>query len=138
VEDLDRFLMEKSTAVSLFVDVYIHFSLCDFLAFKTLANSYLGLKDYKLFYEVDDIFQSGANLSSAEIRELMIANRNSPSRDKKLVITALQTDGDCRGVGKISSRLGNNATLNTHIFSFFFFLIKIKIINKILFYLFFN
>jgi hypothetical protein len=48
VEDLDQFLTDKSTAVSLFVDVYIYFSLCDFLTFKTLANSYLGLKDYKL------------------------------------------------------------------------------------------
>jgi hypothetical protein len=66
VEDLDRFLTEKSTAVSLFVDVHIHFSLCDFLAFKTLANSYLRLKDHKLFYQVEDIFQRGASLSSAE------------------------------------------------------------------------
>jgi hypothetical protein len=56
VENLDRFLTEKSTAVSLFVDVHIHFSLCDFLAFKTLANSYLGLKDHKFFYQVEDIF----------------------------------------------------------------------------------
>jgi hypothetical protein len=49
VEDLDQFLTEKSMAVSLFVDVHIHFSLHDFLAFKTLANNYLGLKDHKLF-----------------------------------------------------------------------------------------
>jgi hypothetical protein len=28
---VDRFLMEKSTAVSLFVDVHIHFALYDFL-----------------------------------------------------------------------------------------------------------
>jgi hypothetical protein len=49
VEDLDRFLTEKSTTVSLFVDVHIHFPLCDFLAFKMLANSYLGLKDHKFF-----------------------------------------------------------------------------------------
>jgi len=49
VEDLDRFLTEKSTAVSLFVDIHIHFSLCGFLAFKTFANSYLGLTDHKLF-----------------------------------------------------------------------------------------
>jgi hypothetical protein len=30
VKDLDRFLMEKSTVVSLFVNVHIHFPLCDF------------------------------------------------------------------------------------------------------------
>jgi hypothetical protein len=114
VEDLDRFLTE--TTVSLFVDVYIHFSLCDFLAFKTFANSYLGYKGNKFFSQVEDIFQSGASLSSAEISELMIANRNSPIRAIKSVITALQTDGDRRGVGKIGSQLKNNATPNTHLF----------------------
>jgi hypothetical protein len=69
VEDLDQFLKEKSTAVSLFVDVHIHFPLCDFLAFKTLTNSYLELKVHKLFSQVDDIFQSG-------ISKLMIENQN--------------------------------------------------------------
>jgi hypothetical protein len=50
VGDLDWFLTEKSMAVSLFVDVHIHFSLYDFLAFKTLSTSYLWLKDHKLFF----------------------------------------------------------------------------------------
>lgn len=147
MEDLDRFLVEKSTAVSLSgvlnfmdgilnsccaeervmvftmnckdhidpallrpgrIDVHIHFPLCDFLAFKTLANSYLGVKDHKLFSQVEEIFHSGSSLSPAEIGELMIANRNSPSRAIKSVITALQTDGDGRGVGKIGPRLGNS------------------------------
>jgi len=80
---------------------------------------------------VKDIFQSGASLSLAEISELMIANWNSPSRVIKSVITALQTDGDRRVVGKIGSRLGNNATRPKHP-SF----LKIKIRNKILVYLF--
>jgi len=44
------------------------------LAFKTLTNSYLRLKDYKLFSQVDDIFQSNASLSSTETNELMIVN----------------------------------------------------------------
>ncbi|MED6219710.1 hypothetical protein PIB30_038283 [Stylosanthes scabra] len=138
VEDLDRFLAEKSTAVSssgmlnfmdgvvssccgeervmVFtmnskehvdpnllrpgrIDVHIHFPLCDFTAFKTMANSYLGVKEHKLFPQVQEIFQNGASLSPAEIGELMIANRNSPSRAIKSVITALQTDGDGRGSG---------------------------------------
>jgi hypothetical protein len=81
-----------------------------------LANSYLGLKDHKLFSQVEDIFQSGASLSLSEISELMIANRNSPSWTIKSVIPVLQTDGDRRGVGKIGSWLGNSATPNTHIF----------------------
>ncbi|XP_027352219.1 AAA-ATPase At2g46620-like [Abrus precatorius] len=140
VEDLDRFLAEKSTRVSssgilnfmdgllssccgeervmVFtmntkehvdpnllrpgrVDVHIHFPLCDFSAFKTLASSYLGVTEHKLFPQVQEIFQSGASLSPAEIGELMIANRNSPSRAIKSVITALQTDGDGRGCGLV-------------------------------------
>jgi hypothetical protein len=103
VEDLDWFLLEKSTAVSLFVDVHIHFPLCDFLVFKTLANRHLGLKDHKIFSQVEDIFQTTVSLSSTEISELMIANRNSPSRAIKSVISALQKDSDRRGVGKIGS-----------------------------------
>ncbi|XP_020212450.1 AAA-ATPase At2g46620 [Cajanus cajan] len=83
------------------IDVHIHFPLCDFSAFKTLASSYLGVKEHKLFPQVQEIFQNGASLSPAEIGELMIANRNSPSRAIKSVITALQTDGDGRGCGLI-------------------------------------
>ncbi|KAK7338097.1 hypothetical protein VNO77_18696 [Canavalia gladiata] len=83
------------------VDVHIHFPLCDFSAFKSLASSYLGVKEHKLFPQVQEIFQSGASLSPAEIGELMITNRNSPSRAIKSVITALQTDGDGRGCGLI-------------------------------------
>ncbi|KAE8660527.1 hypothetical protein F3Y22_tig00116951pilonHSYRG00337 [Hibiscus syriacus] len=135
IEDLDRYLSEKSTASSLSgilnfmdgiltsscgnervmvftmngkdhvdpailrpgrIDVHIHFPLCDFTAFKTLANNYLGLKDHKLFPQVEEIFQNGSSLSPAEIGELMIANRNSPSRALKSVINALQSEGDGR------------------------------------------
>jgi chaperone BCS1 len=105
VENLDRL-----TAVSLFVDVHIHFPFCDFLAFKMLTNSYMEVKDHKLFSQVEDIFQSGASLSSTEINELMIENWNLPSRAIKSVITALQTDCERRGVGKIGSWLRNNTT----------------------------
>ena len=143
IEDLDRYLSEKLTAVSLSgilnfmdgilssscgeervmvftmngkdyvdpailrpgrIDVHIHFPLCDFTAFKTLANSYLGLKDHKLFPQVEEIFQNGSSLSPAEIGELMIANRNSPSRALKSVINALQKDGDGRGALNIGRR----------------------------------
>lgn len=70
------------------IDVHIHFPLCDFSSFKSLANSYLGLKDHKLFPQVEEVFQSGATLSPAEVGEIMIANRSSPSRALKSVITA--------------------------------------------------
>ncbi|CAA7038452.1 unnamed protein product [Microthlaspi erraticum] len=144
IEDLDRFLSTKSTALSVSgilnftdgilsscaaderimvftmtskeqidpavlrpgrVDVHIHFPLCDFTAFKALANSYLDLREHKLFPEVEGIFQNGSSLSPAEIGELMIANRNSPSRALKSVIKALQTDGDRRGTLAIGRRV---------------------------------
>jgi hypothetical protein len=57
VKDLDQFLTEKSTTVNLFVDVHIHFPLYDFLAFKTLDNSYLGLKDFSLRWMI--FFRAG-------------------------------------------------------------------------------
>lgn len=83
------------------IDVHINFPLCDYSSFKQLASNYLGLKDHKLFPQVQEIFENGASLSPAEIGELMIANRNSPSRAIKSVIGALQMDGDGRGSGKI-------------------------------------
>uniref|UniRef100_A0A2N9GGV0 AAA+ ATPase domain-containing protein n=1 Tax=Fagus sylvatica TaxID=28930 RepID=A0A2N9GGV0_FAGSY len=135
IEDLDRFFIEKSTAVSLSgmlnfmdgivsccgeervmvftmngkdgvdqavmrpgrIDVHVQFPLCDFSGFKNLASSYLGVKEHKLFSQVDEIFQSGASLSHAKISEIMISNRNSPSRALKSVITALQTNGGISG-----------------------------------------
>ncbi|KAK9279354.1 hypothetical protein L1049_013033 [Liquidambar formosana] len=80
------------------IDVHINFPLCDFNAFKALANNYLGLKDHKLFPQVEEIFQNGASLSPAEVGELMIVNRNSPSRAIKSVISA----------GKMGRRVSDN------------------------------
>ncbi|KAA8516206.1 hypothetical protein F0562_019385 [Nyssa sinensis] len=92
------------------IDVHIYFPLCNFNSFKTLANSYLGLKDHKLFPQVEEIFQTGATLSPAEIGEIMIVNRSSPSRALKTVITALQTNSDARGAGKMGRRLSESAS----------------------------
>ncbi|KAK7292843.1 hypothetical protein RJT34_15697 [Clitoria ternatea] len=87
------------------VDVHINFPVCDFSAFKALASDYLGVKDHKLFAQVEEIFRHGASLSPAEISELMIANRNSPSRAIKSVIGALQTDGgDGKRFGEMIGR----------------------------------
>ncbi|KAM1676756.1 hypothetical protein FF1_042124 [Malus domestica] len=149
VEDLDRFLTEKSTAVSLSgllnfmdgivsscgeervlvftmngkdqvdqlvlrpgrIDVHIHFPLCDFSAFKSLASTYLGLKEHKLFPQVEEIFHGGASLSPAEIGELMISNRSSPSRALKSVISALQTNVDGKkGANKAAQALTNSSS----------------------------
>jgi chaperone BCS1 len=136
IEDLDRLLAGKSTAVNLSsvlnfmdgimsccgeervmvftmngtkdevdqavlrpgrVDVHIHFPLCDFSTFKILASSYLGLKEHKLFPQVEEVFQTGARLSPAEVGEIMISNRNSPSRALKTVITAMQVQSNGQG-----------------------------------------
>lgn len=71
------------------LDVHIYFPLCDFAGFKILASSYLGLRDHKLYPQVEERFQSGGKLSPAEVGEIMIANRGSPSRAIKRVIGAL-------------------------------------------------
>ncbi|CAN1251042.1 AAA-ATPase At2g46620 [Linum perenne] len=84
------------------IDVHVHFPLCDFPAFKSLASNYLGVKEHKLFPQVEEIIQSGgASLSPAEIGEIMISNRGSPSRALKSVITALQASGS-RGANNSS------------------------------------
>ncbi|XP_065003130.1 AAA-ATPase At2g46620-like [Musa acuminata AAA Group] len=72
------------------LDVHIHFPMCDFQAFKTLARIYLRLNDHKLYPMVEEVFQSGAKMSPAKVGEIMIANRGSPKRALKLVITELQ------------------------------------------------
>ncbi|KDP30317.1 hypothetical protein JCGZ_18154 [Jatropha curcas] len=148
IEDLDRFLMEKSkAAVSLSgllnfmdgiisccgeervmvftmnskdqvveqaimrpgrIDVHVNFPLCDFSAFKSLANNYLGVKEHKLFPQVEEIFHSGGvSVSAAEIGEIMISNRNSPSRALKSVISALQTNNNRRLSESRSVRSGD-------------------------------
>jgi len=100
----------STLAVSSFVVVPIHFPLYDFLAFKILANSYMRLKDHKFFSQVKDIVQSRVSLSSVEISKLMIVNQNSLSWGIKSGIPTLQTNGELKGVEKIRSQIGNNAT----------------------------
>ncbi|KAL6659951.1 hypothetical protein ACP70R_002073 [Stipagrostis hirtigluma subsp. patula] len=50
------------------LDVHIQFTLCDFEAFKALASNYLGLKDHKLYSQVEEGFHAGARLSPADWR----------------------------------------------------------------------
>lgn len=88
------------------IDMHIHFPMCDFNSFKNLANNYLGVKEHKLFPQVEEIFQSGATMSPAEISELMLANRSSPSRALKSVISALQTNS--KSGGKVATRLSDS------------------------------
>lgn len=88
------------------IDMHIHFPNCDFNSFKNLANNYLGVKEHKLFPQVEEIFLSGATMSPAEISELMLVNRSSPSRALKSVISALQSNS--RSNVKIAARLSDS------------------------------
>ncbi|KAK0592787.1 hypothetical protein LWI29_025397 [Acer saccharum] len=72
------------------IDVHVHFPLCDFSTFKVLANNYLGVKEHKHFVQIEEGFQNGPGLSPAQVGELMISNRASPTRALKSVITALE------------------------------------------------
>ncbi|KZV21914.1 hypothetical protein F511_05604 [Dorcoceras hygrometricum] len=90
------------------IDVHIHFPNCDFNSFKNLACNYLGLKEHKLFPQVEEIFLTGATMSPAEIAELMLVNRSSPSRALKSVITALHSNG--RNAVKAGPHLYNSAS----------------------------
>ncbi|KAE8678253.1 P-loop containing nucleoside triphosphate hydrolases superfamily protein isoform 1 [Hibiscus syriacus] len=78
------------------IDVHVHFPLCDFSSFKNLANNYLGVKEHKLFPQLEEIFQGGASLTPAEIGEIMISNRSSPTRALKSVIMAMQNSGSTK------------------------------------------
>lgn len=87
------------------IDHHIHFPLCDFNAFKSLAHSHLGLKDHKLFPQVEENFQTGSVLSPAEISEIMISNRSSPTRALKLVISTHQSNSKLVPSDKIHSNI---------------------------------
>lgn len=75
------------------IDVHIHFPFCDFNGFKALALSHLGVKEHKLFSQVEELFeQNVSQISLAEISEIMISHRMSPTRAMKKVIKALQNE----------------------------------------------
>lgn len=99
------------------IDVHLYFPLCNFSSFKTLANNCLGVKDHKLFPQVEEILLTGATMSPAEMSELMISNRGSPGRALRSVITALQINGDARlsstsVTGKNGMRLHNDGVVS--------------------------
>eukprot|EP01018_Ginkgo_biloba_P012961 Gb_16063 [translate_table: standard] len=73
------------------MDMHIFFPYCTFPAFKLLANNYLGIKDHKLFPHIEESFQAGASMTPAEIGEILLVNKNSPSRAMKALINALQS-----------------------------------------------
>ncbi|KAJ6764726.1 hypothetical protein OIU74_023577 [Salix koriyanagi] len=64
------------------VDVHIQFPSCNFSAFKSLANNYLGVKEHKLFSQVEDILHyGGSSLSPAEMGK--VDQRTTASRSAR-------------------------------------------------------
>ncbi|KAL9432651.1 hypothetical protein AB3S75_027638 [Citrus x aurantiifolia] len=92
------------------IDVKVEFPLCDFSTFKNLAGNYLGVKDHKLFGQVEEGFQNGPSLSPAQIGELLISNRTSPTRAFKSVITALQQHQPNKQVDKVRAKSSDNGS----------------------------
>lgn len=92
------------------IDVKVEFPLCDFSTFKNLAGNYLGVKDHKLFGQVEEGFQNGSSLSPAQIGELLISNRTSPTRAFKSVITALQQHQPNKQVEKVGAKSSDNGS----------------------------
>ncbi|KAJ6830447.1 AAA-ATPase [Iris pallida] len=92
------------------LDMHVSFPLCDFTTFKTLAASHLGLKEHKLYPQVEEGFWSGsAKLRPAEVGEMMIANRGSPSRALRTVISALRrSSGSLRNAPSESETYGRS------------------------------
>lgn len=105
------------------MDMHIYFPHCSFPSFKILANNYLGVKDHKLFPNVEEAFQAGVSITPAEVGEILLVNKNSPSRALKVLINALQSasperpvengyqrETDRRPMHEILPRKGGKAT----------------------------
>ncbi|KQK24032.1 hypothetical protein BRADI_1g77710v3 [Brachypodium distachyon] len=88
------------------VDVRVGFKLCDFEAFKAMASSYLGLREHKLYPEVEEGFvRGGARLSPAELGGILVAHRGSPTRALRAVITKLQLQPRVSGPSSVGTKL---------------------------------
>ncbi|KAJ3690335.1 hypothetical protein LUZ61_019499 [Rhynchospora tenuis] len=78
-------------AVSLFrFDMHIYLPMCDFNAFKELAQRYLGVNEHTLFQVIEEEFKSGMQISHARVGEIMLANRQSTTRTIELILEAMK------------------------------------------------
>ncbi|KAJ4777359.1 P-loop containing nucleoside triphosphate hydrolases superfamily protein [Rhynchospora pubera] len=79
------------TVVPLFrFDVNIYLPMCDFNAFKVLAERYLAVKEHDLFQVIEEEFESGMQISHASVGEIMLANRQSTTRTVELILEAMK------------------------------------------------
>jgi len=70
------------------MDMHIHLSFCAFPAFKRLAFNYLQVEDHPLFSAVEESM-SGAEMTPADISEILIDHLDDPVRALNEVISAL-------------------------------------------------
>lgn len=66
IEKLDPALLRPGR-----MDVHIHMAYCTPCGFKLLANNYLGIKDHKLFKEIEELIDT-ANVTPAEVAEQLL------------------------------------------------------------------
>ncbi|XP_004234548.1 protein HYPER-SENSITIVITY-RELATED 4-like [Solanum lycopersicum] len=66
IEKLDPALLRPGR-----MDMHIHMTYCTPCGFKLLANNYLGIKDHKLFKEIEELIDI-ANVTPAEVAEQLL------------------------------------------------------------------
>ncbi|GLJ26048.1 hypothetical protein SUGI_0499780 [Cryptomeria japonica] len=89
------------------MDLHILLSFCTFPAFKTLAKNYLKVENHELFSSVKERIESGAEMTPAEIIQLMANKEKDPHEALGAVICAL----DARLNKKEKTLLGKTSTL---------------------------
>jgi mitochondrial chaperone BCS1 len=82
-------------------DMSVYLPMCDFNAFKKLAEKYLGVREHNLFPMLEGGFQRGLQISPARVGEIMLANRKSASQAIQIVLDAMEST-------KVS-RVGSNS-----------------------------
>jgi len=71
------------------MDMHIHLSFCAFPAFKCLAFNYLQIEDHPLFSAVEESMRRGAEMTPADISEILMQHVDDPLRALNAVISAL-------------------------------------------------
>ncbi|XP_049396128.1 AAA-ATPase At3g50940-like [Solanum stenotomum] len=79
IEKLDPALLRPGR-----MDVHIHMAYCTPCGFKLLAANYLGIKDHKLFKEIEDLIDT-ANVTPAEVAEQLLKEDEAEDSLKGLI-----------------------------------------------------
>ena len=97
------------------MDMHIFLSFCAFPAFKCLAFNYLQIEDHPLFSAVQESMSAGAEMTPAEISEVLIDHLDDPDKALSEVISALN---EKKPSAAISDSLERDETVeenNSHI-----------------------